>query len=435
MRKLRVLVVTDRYPPHIAGGYEVACHAVAERLRRRGHEVLVLTSEYGVGRSVRDGHIHRTLHCSSDATSLLDMVRLEARDNECVTRTAREWRPDVIYAWCLLQLFCSLHVSLRRLGVPIVHNIQDLWLPTQLRHCESMRGTWPAPGSSVIKRLVKPAVRALIRWRRADLLNPIRIEDLDLSHVIFCSRFRQRQHVESGLPLGDSTVIYNGIDLARFERCNPASHNGRLRVVFCGRLVPEKGAHTAIEALAQIVKGGCRRVSLTIVGRPAHPWDYAERLRRLVAENGLEDHVRFVGAVPNAEIVDVYQQHDVLVFPSICYEGFPVTLLEAMACGLAVVGTTTGGSAEILEDGVTGLAFSPENAEELAHRLMHLADEPNAARSLGQAARELVFSSFGIDTICRQTEEHLRRIADCGLGRGCGLGQDCGIRIADKHAD
>lgn len=407
---MRVLILTDRYPPHYAGGYEIACHSVAERLRRRGIDLRVLTSTYGVRTETVEGHVYRQLHRPQDSASLVELARWENHDNRTLARLIDSWRPDLVYAWSMFQLFASLHATLREKGVPVVFNIQDIWLPTQLALCEELRLNWLAPGTDTLRRIAKPVVRTAIKLQYPSWLRPISIEDVDLGHVIFCSRFRQRQHVEQGLPLGDSTVVYNGIDVDRFDDCRRAAGD-RLRVMFCGRLVPEKGAHTAIEAMKEVAMRSCRSISLTVVGGPSHPWEYAEQLREIVAANRLEEYVEFAGAVPNDRIMEIYRRHDVLVFPSICDEGLPVTMLEAMACGLPVVGTTTGGSAEILRDGVTGLTFSPGRSVELAERLIEIAAEPDQRRTLGIAGQQLVRANFGIEKVCDQTEEYLRAVA------------------------
>src|SRR5262249_45773012 len=147
-----------------------------------------------------------------------------------------------------------------------------------------------------------------------------------------------------GLPVGDSIVIYNGIDLKRFNGAPQQSDDDRLKVLYVGRLVTEKGPHTAIEAISELARRGIRSVSLTVVGVPAYPWDYPEMLRKMVESCHLQEQVRFLEAVPNSNLPEIYRRHDALVFPSVGEEGFPMTLIEAMSCGLTVVGSVTGGT-------------------------------------------------------------------------------------------
>src|SRR5207244_967898 len=117
----------------------------------------------------------------------------------------------------------------------------------------------------------------------------------------------------------------------------------------------------------------------------AFPWEYSDSLQNTASVQGIGSQVKFLGMIQNDELPKVYQEHDVLVFPSICDEGFPVTLIEAMACGIAVIGTITGGSSEILEDGLNSLTFPPGDSIALADHLSRLIDYPELAQSLAAA--------------------------------------------------
>lgn len=410
---MRTLVITNRYPPHHAGGYEIACHAVTERLHKQSHDVKVLTSNYGLnGTTNVEGNVHRLLHRPQDSPKLQELARWELADNGTLRQLVNKWQPDVIYAWCMLQLFPSLYLTLHELSVPLVFNIQDLWLPTHLDEGDRQRKAWLKSGSNPAKALAKTAIRSAYKRRDATWLRPVTIANLDLSHVIFCSSFRQKQHVASGLPLGDSRVIYNGIDLSEFKGTPSSNGNVHLRMLFVGRLVQEKGAHTVIEAVAKLIQSGFRNFTLSIAGVPAYPLEYSESLRQIVEQNVLHQHVRFLGQVPNHDLPDVYRQHDVLVFPSICDEGLPVTLLEAMACGITVIGTTTGGSIEILSDGANSLTFPPGDAEALRDQIARLSKDAGLRRSLASAGQALVHERFNIEKVTHQTVEYLQIVAN-----------------------
>jgi glycogen synthase len=408
---MRVLFISDRYPPHYDGGYEIACHAVAERMRERGHDVRVLTSTYRIGREREEGHVHRTLHRYQDSPNLLELALWEQRDRYRLRSVLRDWAPDVIYAWSMAQLFPSLHRVLGTSGVPLVYAIQDVWIPTQLAWGDSFRGLWCRPGSSLVKRLSKAAVRTCIgRWDPL-WLNPVRLEDVHLDHVFFCSHYQQRRHVEAQLPLGDWRVIYNGIDLSRFHPRQTAEPRDGLRLLFVGRLVKEKGAHLAIAAVRELRRQGYSDIRLDVAGIPCFPQRYHDGLQDAVAEAQLGNHVRFLGAVPNAELPGVYRTHDALLFPSSHLEGLPVTILEAMACGVVVVATTSGGTAELLEDGKNGLAVPPPgDAAALAERVVHLIRNPLRLQTLAAAALSWVRQHCDIDAIVTQTEDSLRYV-------------------------
>jgi glycogen(starch) synthase len=406
---LRILVVSDRYPPLSIGGYEIACHAVSERLRARGHDVRVLTSRYGLPGPRRDGHVARVLHRFQDTASLPRLGVQEIADRRAV-RDAVGFGPDVVYAWNLRQLFPSLHLALRAQGAPLVYNVQDIWIPGHLEEAEERRAVWMRRGSGPLKAPAKSVLRRFLRWRDPGWLCRIAAADLDLRHVVFCSRFREREHVARGLPLGESVVIPNGVDLRLFKSA-PREPHGGLKLLFVGRLVETKGAHTAVAALGRLVAQGRSGIELTLVGIPAHPFEYGSALRARVEALGLRDLVTWHTGLPHAELPALYRRHDVLLFPSTGDEGLPVAMLEAMACGLAVVGTTTGGSAEILADGETGLAFPPGDSVALAAAVERLIARPEERRLLAEAGERLVAERFDAEAISDRTAEHLASVA------------------------
>jgi glycogen synthase len=406
---LRILFLTNRYPPYIMGGYEIACQSIAEKLRDRGHEVLVLTSNYGLSESKIEGHVHRLLHRPQDTHSLLQLARWEINDNRLLRQLVDSWKPDVIYAWALLQLFPSLHRTLKGLRVPVVFNVQDIWIPTQIEHSEQYTEAWLKPGTNLIKNVVKRGIRAINKLQHPDWLQPIGVEDMELDRIVFCSQFREKQHIERGFPFKETKVIYNGIDVSRFQGEAGKKANGTLKVLFVGRLAREKGPHTVIQAVSKLVHDGSRNIRLTVVGVPVYPLEYAEELRGL-ANNGCREFVEFMYNVPNHELPEIYRNHDVLVFSSIGDEGFPVTLIEAMACGVTIIGTTTGGSAEILEDGINSLTFPPDDPIALAERFKCIIENPKKSRSLAIAGQELVREKFRLNKIIEQTEAYFDSI-------------------------
>jgi glycosyltransferase involved in cell wall biosynthesis len=101
------------------------------------------------------------------------------------------------------------------------------------------------------------------------------------------------------------------------------------------------------------------------------------------------------------------EKYDVLIFPSIYEEPLARMTQEAMAAGLVVVGTTTGGTKEILRDGETGLTFAPEDAEGLADQITQLIGHPEFRTRLSQAGRQTVFEKFTLEKMVADIEAYL----------------------------
>jgi glycosyltransferase involved in cell wall biosynthesis len=133
------------------------------------------------------------------------------------------------------------------------------------------------------------------------------------------------------------------------------------------------------------------------------PWEAADR------DLGIQDAVRFLKNVPRESLQDLSRRHHVLVFPGSHREGFSVALLEAMASGLAVVGTASGGSAEILEDGANALVIPPEDPGALAECLLRLAREPGLVQRLAEAGQARVRERYDMVHVGGLLEEYLRQ--------------------------
>ena len=151
---------------------------------------------------------------------------------------------------------------------------------------------------------------------------------------------------------------------------------------------------------------GHESATLTIVGdSPLR--DFKTQLREKVAANKLEEQVHFVGQVRREEMPQIYQDHDVLIFPSVWAEPFSITVVEAMASGLAVVSTLTGGSDEILEDNVNALVFEKENAEECAACLAKLLSDKCLFERVRRQGRSAVEQEYRLEQMVDRIEQSL----------------------------
>jgi glycosyltransferase involved in cell wall biosynthesis len=177
-------------------------------------------------------------------------------------------------------------------------------------------------------------------------------------------------------------------------------------MLYAGQLVRHKGVHTAIEAVARLVnERGLDRVSLTVIGS-GHP-DYEAYLRDQVEKERIQPYVAFKEPVPREAMPAALHQHDILLFPSIYEEPLARITQEAMAAGLVVVGTTTGGTGELLKDRETGLTFAPEDADGLANQVAWLISHPEMARRVAHAGRQTVLGHFTLDRMLTEIEAYL----------------------------
>ena len=187
-----------------------------------------------------------------------------------------------------------------------------------------------------------------------------------------------------------------GVDtdaLARPAPYEPPVPGGPLRLFSCGRLNPVKGHQDLMQAVAHLRAGG-RDVRLDIAGEDdAGGSGYHGVLAARIAELGLSDHVRLLGAIDAEAVRRGLLAADVFVLASHA-EPLGVAYMEAMACGVPTIGTDAGGVPELITDGVHGLLAPPQDPRALAGTIARLADDPALARRLSDAGRARVVERF-----------------------------------------
>ncbi|MBN1145905.1 MAG: glycosyltransferase family 4 protein [Anaerolineales bacterium] len=158
---------------------------------------------------------------------------------------------------------------------------------------------------------------------------------------------------------------------------------GPLRLVFLGNVIARKGLHTLLEALERLPPGLCR---LAVAGSLEMDQDYAQSIRRQVAEQRLGGRVRLCGALPEDELAALLASSHLLVVPS-SYEGFGIVYLEGMGFGLPAIATTCGAAHEIITHKQDGYLLPSGNANALAAILAALAHNRQRLGEMGLAAR------------------------------------------------
>ncbi len=170
----------------------------------------------------------------------------------------------------------------------------------------------------------------------------------------------------------------NGVDTERFSpRPGGLPAGARPTVIYAGRLEQEKNLARLVDALASIREPAAR---LVLLGDGSLRADLERRARTA----GLETEFR--GVVPHGELPPHFQGADCFALPSLT-EGHPKALIEAMACGLPCAASARGGIPTLLENGVTGLLFDPEDTADIARTIGRLLTDPALARKLGEQAR------------------------------------------------
>ena len=190
-------------------------------------------------------------------------------------------------------------------------------------------------------------------------------------------------------------TLYPGARLDRFFRFFQPDAS-RLRFCFAGLVLPYKGPHVMIDALARLHHAGVD-FTAEIAGDAPEP-GFLAKLREVIRATGMEGKVTFTGFLDRIALSSLFARSNVLVFPSQVPETFGISQVEAMAAGLVVVSSGTGGAREIIRDGTDGLLFQADRPQELAEKLLSLAQNPALLTRLqraGQARDDFRRGSLG----------------------------------------
>lgn len=166
-------------------------------------------------------------------------------------------------------------------------------------------------------------------------------------------------------------------------------------ILFGGRLSVAKGGTKALEAMLEIVKYVPDAV-LLVVGKVD---EYAHNMKKEADRLGVGGKLVFTGWMERREMKYTLASSDVVLVPSICFDAFPRTVLEAMASGKPVVGTRYGGASEIIVDGVTGYVVNPLHSKEIADKVIDLLKDSKKVERFGNAGYQRVKNSFNLENM------------------------------------
>jgi glycogen synthase len=412
---MKILIISNIYPPPPVGGYEQLCQDVASDLERRGHDLHILTSSYERKKPCVEGKVHRLLALDRNFYSYRTKGALASAliNRGALARTIAAVRPDLLYVWNMENLDRPLLHAIKRCTIPSVYHLSAPWIlwPDRLSELCDLVGRVSVSG--FVSRLLRPL---LDRMHITYDCSALAIERASFS----CSAL-QKEVAEAGITVRHGEVILEGIPLSLFPARDFDSYAPegveQYSLVYAGQLVRHKGVHTAVLAAAQLVnRYGVRNFHLTVIG-PGEA-EYSSYLRSLVDEHGIAGYVSFRPPVPRSDLGLLLSKSQVLLFPSIWEEPWSLVLLQGMASGLAVVGTATGGSREVLVNEENSLTFPPDDEESMAAAIARLLKSPQLIKKLARNAQDLVRANYSIESMVDKIEQQLSAALSERAGRG-----------------
>lgn len=214
--------------------------------------------------------------------------------------------------------------------------------------------------------------------------------------IIVLSKEMEKELLSNGFKFEKLVLIPNGIDVNKFkplenkkELKNKSGYTGKKIILFSGRLTEQKGVEYLIRSFEKL---NLDEKFLIIVG----DGDLKDKLEKLVSELKIDKYVLFAGK--REDVVPYLQMADIFVLPSLS-EGLPLSLLEAMACGLPVVATKVGGNIDLVEDKVNGYLVEPGNVDEIKNAIENLLRDEEKLKEIGKINREKIVRSYSFEAI------------------------------------
>jgi glycosyltransferase involved in cell wall biosynthesis len=410
---MRIVVFTDLHPPLFVGGYEIGAALIVEELRRRGHDVLLLTAGDLITQHANG--FRRVRHSTLGTLSFVDvgpcllgsMVRLACRQplraivrGIAVRRARRHYRkavaafgPERVLLFnplgVIAPVLYDLETLARHAGAEVHAYVSDGWL-----------AEWPAANPLLraiarlknhrrgVFRLVGHVLGAVAGWAGwpADLPR--------IDKLFFCSDHIRRRSLPRSWGAKATVAPWGlaGVERLQLPLNDHFHGEAPLTILYVGQILEHKGLEVLLRALA-----GCRRHHhLVVLGDDTT--EYAAACKLLIAELDLTPRVHFLGRKPHTDALSVLGRlGHVLVVPSKWDEPLSIAMLEGMALGLPVVASATGGAPEAIRHGETGFLFERGQAEELTALLDHLETDRDLCRRVGALARRLVLQHYTLE--------------------------------------
>jgi glycosyltransferase involved in cell wall biosynthesis len=419
---MKILLITNGYPPGRWAGTETYTAGLAEELTARGHFVQVLCiGDWEDGDAYWNG-------VSEDVQNGIQVKRINLNwtrspdpfgylyDNPVVGMYLENLLQaesfDLVHVTSCETLSASVLRVAKASGLALVLSITDFWFlcprinllhangsncsgqtpPTDCLDCLLQDSKWYKFSQKMLpENMLLPLLNQISQYpimtrqrglrgmagnmaeRKAMLKSALTLPDLRIT----ASGFVRDIFVSNGVTVPIEVNPY-GHNLDWLKKYTGKSESPQIRFGYIGQISEAKGVHLILQALSHLPQSYLEKLSVVIYGNLAHAPPYGQRIKDLAAPL---PNVRFGGTYSHADSAGVFSEIDVLLVPSIWYD-FPLIIYEAFATQTPVVATNLGGMAESVSDKLNGLLFERGSTTDLACQMQKLIDEPELLKHL-----------------------------------------------------
>ena len=402
---MKILLVSNLFPPDYDGGYEMNAWKLAHGLRRRGADLEVATSRFrpGFAPVAEEPWVHRVFEhrlrrpkppyggLREKATTARDILHHESAEKvngPLFRRFLADRSYDVAYVFGLhdVGLLCARELTAR--GIPILWHFGDYHIANRKEHFEQ---------SATYRLLAKTLLRPLIESEAK----------IDLRHAAFVSQFLLDAYREKAVPIQTAYILPRGVEF-ELGRDVDRSREQPPVILMASRVVAEKGHHVALAAARSLA---ARRPDLDWRLRIVGSGDEAYLAKLREDAKGLGGRVEFLGQRPRSEVVRMLREATLFLSSSIWGEPFANTIIETLGAGTPLVGSGAGSILEVVEPGRSALIYPKDDPEALSQTLERALDDPALRLSLAQNGLRRIEEAYTMDAILERTEGILADVA------------------------
>ncbi len=324
---MRILFITDFYPPEHKGGYEIRIESIVNSFRSNGNQIKVLTTKTNRQFNLPDfDYIKRVLNHDDYGYSLFKRIILEIIFLRRINSEIKEFRPDVVYLGHVINYPKTLLFYLNNIHKKIVFDEGGIGLIAYYKH----KGAWfyfidKLRNSRFAIFIVKLFIKAIL----PNL--PVEKKWNDNLFAIFNSENTLKSTLDKGVILKNPIVIQSGVDLGKFNFNSNRLLSEPIKVIVPGRITRIKGQILAIPFLTNLMKS-FPSILLDFPGK-VEDETYFDELKLLLHENNLLNSTTFSGHLSHEVLAEKYFSADICLFPSKQIFGFSRVPIESLASG------------------------------------------------------------------------------------------------------
>ncbi len=366
----KILIIHNKY--RYLGGEDSVVNDEISLLQSKGHDVQLFSKT------------NLSIANTKSPQLFFDTI-WSRKTNIELTDTINKRKPDIIHIHNTFPLISpSVYYTAKNLKIPVVqtlHNFRLMCLKALLLRnnaiCEDCIGKTPWRGL-IHKCYHDSFLRSLAIFSMLTTHRALGTYRKHINQYIALSEFSKKLFIKGGLPAEKISIKPNFVAIGK-----PISSN-RSGLLYVGRLSPEKGFNILVKALANQ-----NSIRASIIG---------EGPEQALTPHTETTNLEYLGWLDSHSVYKHMRNSQFIVIPSICYENFPRTLVEAYACELPVIASNIGPLGQLVKDGKTGLLFKPGSADDLLRKIQWAVNNPNKIRKMGENARKYYEQYYNVET-------------------------------------